>query len=116
MTQSIFSVHAGTISPFPSRECVYIPEGRCKKDKVRLTSEASNTRTRGNGHEEVYKGLFSEHQEALPYCMGNGALAQATQKLQNLLGGLQKLPRHGPGHLAGIGPANPWAGVRWNNL
>lgn len=48
--------------------------------------------------------------------MGNGALAQVTQRLQNVLGNLQNLPGHGPGQPAGIGPANPCVGVGWNYL
>lgn len=32
--------------------------------------------------------------------MGDGALAQPVQRLWNLLGDLQKLSGHGPGHLA----------------
>ncbi len=41
----------------------------------------------------------SDHQEALCYCTGDGALAQVAQRLRGLLpGDLQKLPGHGPGH------------------
>lgn len=55
-------------------------------------------RVRGNEHSGV-QGVLFEHQERL-YCMGYGALAEAIRSLWNLLGDLQKLSGHGPGHLA----------------
>jgi len=83
-----------------------------KEDRGKLFVSGAQCQDKRQWAQTRTQDVLSEHQETFLCCVGDGAVAQAAQKLWGLLlGDLQKSPGHSPGHPAlgvpagaGVGP------------